>query len=146
MIAAILTAAILSLAPWVGPARAAEIAAGPAAATSDLDEALLLVTVDYHESSLRKSVEDCRITGDGGRAVSAYQLTRRHLGRRTRAEVCASHALASKLALRALRAPQCDPRCALAAYLGRRQSDPEVSRRMQTFERLREMARAQGDS
>jgi hypothetical protein len=149
-LAAVLTGLVLQLAPAIGSDRAAEVASGAAVAAEaspqPLEAGVLLIVTAWRESGFRKAVETCQITGDGGRAVTAYQLHREHWGHHQATEICADHALASRLALRALEGHH-SVRGACAAFLGRRWTDPEVTRRVAAFNRLLAAARAhEGES
>lgn len=122
--------------PNVGQERAAEVAGDIAAAVGeDLSEALLLVVTAQGESSFRREVEACRVTGDHGQAFSAYQLHREHFGHHTRSEICRDPVLAAELAQRALSG---DGSIAerVGRFMGREPADKEVRRRAALFDRL----------
>lgn len=57
---------------------------------------LLLVTIGAYESDFQRSLETCEETGDGGRAISCFQV--QFWGRYSREQVCSSHAIATKVA------------------------------------------------
>lgn len=144
---AVIVAAILSLAP-IGEDRARAIAEPIAAAVGDEgfatigaeQTALLMVAVAWHESSFARDVEQCRRAGDQGRAWTIWQLRHAYWGGPTPATICADPHAAARRAYGGLRrafvARAFTVHGALAGYLGRRESDPEVSRRARTFERL----------
>lgn len=118
--------------PKCDPRRVDAVAGSIArAASTPEDQALLLVTA-VRESALRLEVETCRVVGDGGRAVSSYQLWRHHWRGHTRSEICSDPALAAGLALGALRFGR-TVRARIAAFMGRGQQDPEVSRRVRLY-------------
>lgn len=138
---ALLLAAILSLSPALPTATAARYAADIAlAADGDIDMAWALVATQHEESHWRVDVETCRVTGDGGRSVSAYQLGKWWWAGYSQAEVCASNQLAASLAASALTVlshrtgglPG-----AMRAYVGCRPGDVRSVRRIQLYRKLR---------
>lgn len=62
-----------------------------------------LLVVAHHEAGFRQEVIDCRVTGDHGRSVSAYQLHKGMAwGPFSREQLCASNQLAAGRALAVL--------------------------------------------
>lgn len=76
--------------PFTGPAaREATIAA--------------LMVIAHHESGIREDIITCRVRGDQGRSITAFQLMRGFAwGGHSEAELCASNQLAATMALRVL--------------------------------------------
>lgn len=82
--------------------------------------ALALVAIAWHESGFRPEVADCRVAGDSGRSVTAWQLMGPWAwGGASRADVCNHPALAAYLALGVLErhAERC-PRAPWRAVFG----------------------------
>jgi hypothetical protein len=104
------------------------------AATTVEEAALLAVTLDA-EGGVRRRVMDCRILGDHGRAFGGWQIHRQHWVRYTVAEFCRSPKLQAEIAIKCL-SHGVSPRTRIAAFMGRRESDKEVNRRVIRFERL----------
>lgn len=102
----LVSAMIVRLSPAIAPELRDRYAADIVAAVADSDRpvelAAALVATQSAESDWRESVETCRITGDGGAAISAFQMHAHWLGTSTRKEVCSSNAVAASLAARAL--------------------------------------------
>lgn len=143
---AFILAGVFWLAPATPPQWAEEIYDDVASATDDVEEAAELVTTWWHESQFRPAVLDCRVRGDHGRALGAFQLWRHWRGGFRDRDVCQTPSLQAQLALRALRicGGAGGPRRAFARFTGRPAGDAEVSRRVQTYERLRALAAAHG--
>jgi len=142
----IVTAAIISLAPNLSEETVGRYASDIVAASQGegTDLALAMVATQDAESSWRPEVEDCRVTGDGGAAVSMWQLHKHWYSGRTRAEVCASNTLAASFAASALIALSHRTgglRGALRSYIGCRPGDPRSVKRIRTFDRLLAAAR-----
>ena len=103
--------ALLAMAPHVEVDRAVEIAADIDAAAveapADLGASRMsaaLISVLIGESGLRRDVETCKITGDGGRSIGLGQvMIGANWGGYTRREICASRALQVRLAAGVLR-------------------------------------------
>ncbi len=95
--------------------------------------ALVLAAVAQHESAFDPRVGSCQIRGGG--AISYFQLLGAYsLGGHSKAEVCASPALAAKLALRVLhlqkrRCKQCSISSWLAGYASGSPSRPSRTSR-----------------
>jgi len=139
---ALILFAVFHLAPTTPPDRAEEIYDTVAAATQDPDEALLLVVTLRYESQFRREVEDCRVVGDHGLALGGPQLHPHFRGGFSRRDYCGTPSLQAQLAVRALR--MCrgggTVRRAIARYMGRRERDPEVNRRVAAYEDLWHLA------
>jgi hypothetical protein len=115
---------------------AADIAA---AAEGDVDVALALVVIQDAESTWRESVETCKVKGDGGRAISAFQMHKHWWGGKTSKEVCGSNKLAAELAanvIDVLSHRTGGIAGALRAYVGCNPGDPRSVRRIRNFKRL----------
>lgn len=88
--------------------------------------ALALVAIAWHESGFRPEVANCRVAGDSGRSVTAWQLMGPWAwGGNTRADVCNHPALAAYLALGVLerhaeRCPRAPWRAVFDGYSGGR--------------------------
>ncbi len=138
---ALVLAAIVSLAPALPVPTAERYAADIVAACDDeWDLCAAMVATQFEESRFRAEVEDCRVTGDGGHAISAWQLHKHWRGGYSQAEVCASNALAASLAASALVALSHRTgglAGALRAYIGCRPGDSRSVRRIRLFNRLR---------
>ena len=138
---ALVLAAILTLAPATPLERAKRYADDIAlAAAGDVDLAYALVATQHVESSWREDIETCAVTGDGGAAVTAWQLHKHWLGGYSRAEVCASNALAASLAASALIVLEHRTGSlvgAMRAYVGCRPGDPRSVKRIQAYRRIR---------
>lgn len=134
----LIMAAIFSLSPATPPERAEELADAIAFTTESQAEAMALVTTAWHEGRFDRDVQTCRKVGDGGRALTLYQMHRSWRGGFADRDVCRDLTLSTQLALRALR--KCrgggTARQAFAAYTGRSTRDAEVQRRTETYERL----------
>jgi len=137
----IILAAILTLAPALPPATAQRYANDiTLAAAGDLDLGYALVATQHVESSWRLDVETCAVTGDGGAAITAWQLHKHWLGGYSRAEVCASNTLATSLAASALIVLQHRGGGwpgAMRRYVGCRPGDPRSVKRIQAFRLIR---------
>src|SRR5262249_40416495 len=99
-----------------------------------------LVATQHEESRWRADVESCAVTGDGGAAVTAWQLHRHWWQGKSREEVCASNRVAASLAANALtvlahRAGGFPG--AIRSYIGCRPGDPRSVRRIRLFRKLR---------
>lgn len=106
-------AAAIAAAVLAAPALPFE---GPAAREAS---ALGLVALAAGESGWRAEVIDCRVTGDHGRSVSAWQLmTPWAWAGRSRADICSSVPLAAGLALRALGLHGAQARSHLSMFYG----------------------------
>jgi hypothetical protein len=145
---AIALALIFALSPSTPVERAEELADGFTAATEDVDELLELAVTAWHEGQFRLDVQTCRVRGDGGRALTLFQLHRHWRGGFSDRDVCGTLSLQAQLALRALRSCRGSgtPRRAFARYTGRRLQDAEVSRRVATLARLRRLVEGYGGS
>ncbi len=97
------------------------------------EAALLAVTVDA-EGGVRRRVMNCTVLGDHGHAFGGWQLHRWHI-RGPVEEFCRNPALQAEMALRALRNGD-TVRERIAHFMGRRENDKEVSRRVKRYERL----------
>jgi hypothetical protein len=139
-VTALVLAAILTLAPALQRETAERYAADIAlAADGDIDLAYALVATQHVESSWRLSVETCAVTGDGGRAVSAFQMHRHWWAGYSRAEVCGSNALATSLAASALVALEHRTggmAGALRAFVGCKPGDPRSVRRIKAYRQI----------
>jgi len=138
---ALILAAILTLAPALPAPTAERYATDIAMACGDeLDLCYALVATQHAESAWRAEVEDCRVTGDGGAAVSAWQLHKHWLGGYTRAEVCGSNRLAAYLAANALIILQHRGGGwpgAMRRYVGCLPGDPRSVRRIKAYRLIR---------
>lgn len=95
---------VLFLAPALAPREAHRYASDiESAARGDREIAAALATVAHTEGGFAWAIERCEITGDAGAAISLYQLHPQHIGRHSRAEVCQSNAVATRLAAGLLR-------------------------------------------
>ena len=75
----VVVAAIISLAPRLSGEQIDRYAADIAYVAGDnLELALALVVVQDAESTWRESVETCKVTSDGGLAISSFQLKSKH--------------------------------------------------------------------
>lgn len=73
---------------------------GPAAREATI---AALMVIAHHESGIREDVITCRVRGDGGRSITAWQLmTPWAWGGHSASELCASSELAASMALRVL--------------------------------------------
>ena len=136
----VVVAAIVSIGPRLSGEQIDRYATDIAyVANNDLDLALALVVAQDAESAWRESVETCKVTGDGGRAISSFQLHRHWWGEFTRTEICASNVVAAARAARALTvlARRGGFENALRLYVGCRASDPRATKRRATLRRLR---------
>src|SRR5258708_2642749 len=98
------------------------------------EAALLAVTVDA-EGGVRRRVMNCTVLGDHGKAAGGWQLHFHHRSAYSLAEFCRDPFLQARLALRAL-SHGITIRTRIAAFMGRRENDKEVSRRVKRYERL----------
>ena len=140
--ASVVALAIATAAPHVSAEARARYADDIAAASSDLETALALVTMARFESDFRHDVESCSVTGDGGRALGLYQLHGHWLGRHHAQAVCSSNRLSTQLAASAftrLRGPN-GVEEAFARYLGAKPTDRRVANRMKLYRQLVEVA------
>lgn len=95
--------------------------------------ALALVAIAHHESGLRAEVADCRVTGDEGRAFTAYQLRGPFAfgGYRVSA-LCRSPRLAARRALAVLsRHGRCGEERAMWGYASGACNKPSAAARRQ---------------
>jgi hypothetical protein len=148
-IVTLVTAAIVSLRPHISGEMIDKYAADISAAVDvecEHDEvdcielALALVVVQDQESTWRSDVETCKVVGDGGRAVGAYQMHRHWWRGRTRKEICSSNLLAATLAahtLTVLAGPSGGMETALRHYVGCAKNDPRAVKRRDTLRRLK---------
>lgn len=114
--------------------HADELAAPIAEVSTTLeDAAILAVTIDA-EGGVRRSVMTCKVLGDHGHAFGGYQLHRWHI-RGPLEEFCRDPRLQAEMALRALGSGS-TVRARIASFMGRRENDKEVSRRVTRYERL----------
>jgi hypothetical protein len=60
--------------------------------------AMAMVALQLHESTFRKDIETCHVTGDGGNSVSGFQLQKYWFGPYSRREICNSNRYAAKRA------------------------------------------------
>jgi len=133
--------AILTLAPTLEYGTAARYADDIYAACGDeRDLCYALVATQHAESAWRPDVERCEVTGDGGRAVSAFQLHRHWWAGYSREEVCKSNGRAAWLAAGAL--VVLEHRTggmigAMRAYVGCAPGDPRAVKRIQAYRRIR---------
>jgi len=128
-----IVAALIALAHLSEP-HAQQLAAPIAEVATTLEDGLLLATTLDAEGGVRPKVLDCRILGDNGHAFGGFQLHRQHI-RGPIGEFCRSPRLQAELALRALSHGK-TVRTRIAAFMGRRENDKEVSRRVKRYERL----------
>jgi hypothetical protein len=140
-VSALVLAAILKLAPLLELSTAERYAADIAAACGDeADLCFALVATQHVESSWSMDVETCVITGDGGRAVSAFQLQKWWWAGYTRAEICSSNRLAVWLAastLTVLSHRTGGTIGALRAYVGCAPGDPRSVKRIKAYRLIR---------
>lgn len=123
---AFLTAAALTLSPNMPQARAEHIADSIASVTDDKQDGALLLVQNFGESTFREDVETCRISGDHGKAWSAYQLHPWLWGSLWgRKWVCSDPQLAARLALFAL-GSRGSIRARIARFMGRSPTDKQV--------------------
>lgn len=138
---ALVLSAILRLAPALPPATAERYAADIAHACGDeWDLCAAMVATQAEESSFRSDIETCAVTGDGGAAITAWQLHKHWLGGYSRAEVCASNTLAASLAASALIVLSHRSGGMVGAirrYIGCRPGDPRSVRRIKTYRLIR---------
>ena len=138
---ALVLAAILALAPALPHATAERYTADIVAACGDEAELCwALVATQHEESRWRTDVETCAVTGDGGAAVTAWQLHRHWWGGYDSAELCASNRLATSLAASALIVLEHRTggmTGALRAYMGAKPGHPGSVRRIRLFRKLR---------
>jgi hypothetical protein len=138
---ALILAAILSLAPKLSRATAERYANDIAlAADGDLDLGYALVATQHVESSWRSDIETCAVTGDGGAAITAWQLHKHWLGGYSREEVCASNRLAVSLAASALIVLEHRGGGwpgAMRRYVGCRPGDPRSVKRIKAYRQIR---------
>ena len=130
---AIYVAAILNLLPAVGRSRAETIARQIDTAARNVDDGLMLVVINRRESDFSAAVERCDVTGDGGRAISAYQLHPHLLGRYSREQVCQDPVLAARIALWTL-GRDGTPAERFGRYAGRSTQDRKIVQRVQDYE------------
>jgi hypothetical protein len=147
----VVVAAILSLGPKLPGETIDRYAADITAAVDNecahddafcVELALALVVVQHEESAWRESVETCRITGDGGLAISSFQLHRYWWGPYSRRELCASNGAAAERAAHTLRVLVVTTGSfvgALRAYVGCRATDPRAMRRGANFRKLHQL-------
>lgn len=104
-----------------------------------LELAAALIVVQHEESSWRRDVETCRVTGDGGRAIGAHQ-THRHWWRgHSRKEICASNRLSATIAAHALLTLRRGSGygVALQRYVGCPATDRRAVRRRSTLSKIK---------
>jgi hypothetical protein len=138
---ALILAAILTLAPAL-PAPTAQRYADDItlAADGDLDLGYALVSTQHVESSWRADIETCAVTGDGGAAVTAFQLHRWWWAGYSQTELCASNRLATSLAASALIVLEHRTGGligALRAYVGCKPGDPRSVKRIKAYRLIR---------
>lgn len=141
----VVVAAIVSIGPRLSGEQIDRYAADIAyVAKDDLDLALALVVVQDAESTWRESVETCKVTGDGGLAISSFQLHKYWRVGFSPAEICRSHLVATALAARALMvlARYAGIENAFRLYVGCRVHDVRAVRRRMMFQRLRALPAA----
>jgi hypothetical protein len=138
----VVVAAIVSLAPRLSGEQIDRYAADIAYVAHDnLDLALALVVVQDAESAWRESVETCKVTGDGGLAISSFQLHAHWLGGFSRQAVCRSNLLAAARAGHAMLvlARVGGMENALHLYVGCRATDPRATRRRSRIQQLQRL-------
>lgn len=86
-----------TLTRFASPADAEHLHASIYSVATTDSEALALVALGKTESHFRKDVRRCKITGDGGRSITGWQI--QHFGPYTREELCESDKLAAERAL-----------------------------------------------
>ena len=114
-----------------------------AAVAQTPEEAALLVTVANHEGSFDRRVETCAVTGDKGRAFSLYQL-HRHWFAGDPARLCRSNREATETTLRVLRylRKRTEGMADMfKAYIGCKENDSRIVKRIVTLGKLMEIAR-----
>lgn len=138
---ALILAAILRLAPALPAATAERYANDIAlAADGDWEMAAALIATQHEESRWRVDVESCAVTGDGGAAVTAWQLHKHWWAGYSRDEVCRSNQLAASLAASALIVLEHRTGGmvgAMRAYIGCRPGDVRSVRRIRLFRKIR---------
>lgn len=142
--ALIVSAMIVRLSPTIDATLRDRYAADIVSAVGESDRpvelAAALVATQAAESDWRESVETCRVTGDGGAAISAFQFHSHWFGRSSRKELCSSNALAAGTAasiLTTLRKRAGSWRRAFRMYVGcATESDPKLRGRGKHFETL----------
>jgi hypothetical protein len=147
----IILTAILTLAPTLPREQAERYAEDIESAAAnddgelDVELGMALVVTQDAESTWRESVESCRITGDDGRAVGAFQIHKHWWNGHTRAEICASNRLSAALAARSLRTLRTrtggNMARAMRSYIGCAATDIRVVRRVRRHEQLMLAAR-----
>lgn len=114
------------------------------AADDDVNVAIALIVVQDSESTWRRDVESCKVTGDGGKAISSVQIHRHWWSGYSRAEICASNRLAVTLAanvITVLSESTGSTRAALRAYVGCSSKDPRAVRRWRKYDELQRLRR-----
>lgn len=86
-----------TLTRFANPADAEHLHAAILGASGTDRDALALVALGKTESHFRRDVRRCKITGDGGKSITGWQI--QHFGPYTRDELCASDALAAERAI-----------------------------------------------
>lgn len=129
-----IVAALMTLSHLSQP-HALEVAAPIAVTASTMEEAMLLVDTVDAEGGVIRPVMRCQKLGDHGHAFGGYQLHAQHFVHYTVAEFCRNPTLQTALALKAL-SHGVTVRTRIAAFMGRRENDAEVSRRVARYERL----------
>lgn len=116
---------------------------------------ILLVVIGAFESDFMKSRETCEETGDFGRAISVFQV--QYWGRYTKEQVCASHAIATKVATDHLwrAASMCDVddsdktiECVITKYwsTAAKKTWLGVQKRAATYHRLARLVGVEGEN
>lgn len=144
----LMMAAIFAISPATPVDEAVGYADSISEVTQDIDQGLELVTVLKHESDFRREVQTCRVKGDGGLALGSYQLHKHWRAGYPESRLCSDLVLQTRLADRALRACRGEKgshRRAFARFLGRPENDPEVARRVATFQRAKTAVVAAGE-
>ena len=114
-----------------------------AAVAQTPEEAALLVTVANHEGSFDRRVETCVVTGDKGQAFSLYQL-HRHWFAGDPARLCRSNREATEATakvFRVLRRWGNSPVQMIQKYIGCKENDSRIVKRIVTLGKLMEIAR-----
>jgi len=100
-------ALIIATHPGIALERAHDVASTIDDVATSTQEAVVLLTIADHESSLRESVQDCSIcTGprcDHGNALGMWQIHRHFWAGHSREEVCSDPVLAARLSAEAWR-------------------------------------------
>lgn len=103
MIYTLVFSLIVALHPGVSIDMAHDVAVAIDDVALSTDEAISLLTIAAHESSLRPSVANCERTGDHGRSIGLWQIQRHWWRGHSRDEICSDPTLAAHLAAKAWR-------------------------------------------